>query len=131
MSLSEYLSASAVFALVLLPLAVPVAVTAVHACRRHGTTGPVLARAGRHAGEDRRKNRSQEHLDPETLMHITVDYDLCEGHGQCLLAAPDVFDLPDDVEQVVLLDPNPVEENRAAIVRAAAMCPAQALTVVD
>ena len=23
------------------------------------------------------------------LMHITVDYDLCEGHGQCILAAPE------------------------------------------
>ncbi len=62
-------------------------------------------------------------------MHITVDYNLCEGHGQCILAAPDVFDLPDDVEQVVLLDPNPAEELRDAVVRAAAMCPAQAIQI--
>ena len=62
-------------------------------------------------------------------MHVTVDYTLCEGHGQCLLAAPDVFDLPDDVEQVVVSNPNPPEQTRDAIVRAAAMCPAQALSV--
>lgn len=63
-------------------------------------------------------------------MRITVDYSLCEGHGQCLLAAPDVFDLPDGSEQVVLLDPNPPEEAAAAaVLRAAAMCPAQALRV--
>ncbi|MEO3760031.1 ferredoxin [Mycobacterium sp. B14F4] len=128
---SEYLAATAVFALVLLPLAVPVAVTAVHAGRRRGTAGPVLARAVRPAVDHRRKNRSQEHIDLETLMHITVDYTLCEGHGQCLLAAPDVFDLPDDAEQVVLLNPNPPEKYEDAIIRAAAMCPAQALTVVD
>lgn len=62
-------------------------------------------------------------------MHITVDYDLCEGHGQCLLAAPEVFDLPDGVDQVVVLDPDPPETARADVVRAAAMCPAQALRI--
>jgi ferredoxin len=62
-------------------------------------------------------------------VHITVDYSLCEGHGQCLLAAPEVFDLPDGSEQVVILDPDPAETCRDAVVRAAAMCPAQALRV--
>ncbi|CAN5792319.1 ferredoxin [soil metagenome] len=62
-------------------------------------------------------------------MHITVDYELCAGHGQCLLAAPDVFDLPDDVEQVVVLDADPPASEQEAVVRAAAMCPAQALHV--
>ena len=37
-------------------------------------------------------------------MHITVDYSLCEGHGQCLLAAPEVFDLPDGSEQERITD---------------------------
>ncbi|MGB9305591.1 MAG: ferredoxin [Mycobacterium sp.] len=64
-------------------------------------------------------------------MHITVDYNLCEGHGQCILAAPDVFDLPDDVEQVVVLNPDPAEKQRDAIFRAAAMCPAQAIQIGD
>lgn len=62
-------------------------------------------------------------------MHVTVDYDLCAGHGQCLMAAPDVFDLPDVVEQVVLLDADPPESERQDVIRAAAMCPAQALHV--
>ncbi|MGZ8801749.1 MAG: ferredoxin [Mycobacterium sp.] len=64
-------------------------------------------------------------------MHVTVDYNLCAGHGQCLLGAPDVFDLPDGVEQVVVLDADPPENERAAVVRAAAMCPTQALHVSD
>ena len=62
-------------------------------------------------------------------MHITVDYALCEGHGQCLFAAPDVFDLPDGAEQVVVLDADPDDSEREAVVRAAAMCPAQALRI--
>ncbi|BBX20114.1 ferredoxin [Mycolicibacterium duvalii] len=62
-------------------------------------------------------------------MRITVDYDLCEGHGQCLMAAPDVFDLPDGADQVVLLEPQPPADQHDAVIRAAAMCPAQALRV--
>lgn len=62
-------------------------------------------------------------------MRIDVDLTLCEGHGQCLLAAPDVFDLPDDADHVVVLDQDPPERERDAVVRAAAMCPAQALSV--
>ncbi|SBS72970.1 Ferredoxin-2 (modular protein) [uncultured Mycobacterium sp.] len=62
-------------------------------------------------------------------MHITVDYDLCEGHGQCLMAAPELFDLPDGAAQVVVLNPNPPESERDRAARAAAMCPALAITV--
>lgn len=62
-------------------------------------------------------------------MHISVDYTLCEGHGQCLMAAPELFDLPDGVDQVVVLDADPPESARDRAVRAAAMCPAQAITV--
>jgi ferredoxin len=62
-------------------------------------------------------------------MRITVDYDLCEGHGQCLMAAPELFDLPDGSEQAVVLDPDPPESQRDRAVRAVAMCPALAITV--
>ncbi|MFZ2176149.1 MAG: ferredoxin [Rhodococcus sp. (in: high G+C Gram-positive bacteria)] len=61
-------------------------------------------------------------------MHITVDFELCAGHGQCLLAAPDFFDLDED-PQVTVLDADPGEEHREAVQRAAAMCPAQAIKV--
>jgi ferredoxin len=64
-------------------------------------------------------------------MHITVNYDLCEGHGQCLLAAPDLLDIPDDAEQVVVLNPDPPEADRARVIRAAAMCPAQAIRILN
>ena len=52
-------------------------------------------------------------------MHVNVDYAMCEGHGQCLLAAPDVFDLPDDSDTVVVLSADPPEQDRPAVVRAA------------
>ncbi|WP_260744552.1 ferredoxin [Mycobacterium sp. SMC-2] len=65
------------------------------------------------------------------FMRITLDYDLCEGHGQCLLAAPDVFDIPDGAEQVVVLEPDPPEADRERVIRAAAMCPAQAIRILN
>jgi ferredoxin len=64
-------------------------------------------------------------------MHITVDYGLCEGHGQCLMAAPDVFDIPDGVEQVVVLNSDPPEADGERVIRAAAMCPAQAIRILN
>ena len=63
------------------------------------------------------------------VMHITVDYDLCEGHGQCLMAAPELFDLPDGADQAVVLDADPPESERDRAIRAAAMCPALAIKV--
>jgi ferredoxin len=64
-------------------------------------------------------------------MRISVDYNLCEGHGQCLLAAPDVFDIPDGAEQVVVLEPDPPEADRERVIRAAAMCPTQAIRILN
>ncbi len=64
-------------------------------------------------------------------MHGTVDYELCEGHGQCLLADPDIFDIPDDAEQVVVLEPDPPEADRERVLRAAACRPRGPLRRAD
>lgn len=86
-----------------------------------------MAPPGQHlARPDRPNRRGRTNTD---LMHITVDYQLCEGHGQCLMAAPELFDLPDGADQVVVLDPDPPESERDRAIRAAAMCPALAITV--
>lgn len=64
-------------------------------------------------------------------MHVAVNYELCAGHGQCLLAAPTVFDLEDDADQVTLLNAAPSEDQRAGVQRAVSMCPTAALTLTD
>ncbi|WP_099024904.1 ferredoxin [Mycolicibacterium palauense] len=64
-------------------------------------------------------------------MNITVDYDLCEGHGQCLMAAPDLFDVSDDTGKVVVLNAEPAESERDRATRAAAACPAQAIRILN
>jgi ferredoxin len=62
-------------------------------------------------------------------MKITVDYDLCEGHGQCVIAAPDVFHIPDGADVVTLLDASPPEGFRGQVEEAASLCPILAITV--
>lgn len=62
-------------------------------------------------------------------MKITVDLDVCEGHGQCEFAAPDVFEVTDDGS--VDYQETAPESERAAVVKAAAVCPVRAIVIGD
>ncbi len=62
-------------------------------------------------------------------MNIEIDQDRCVGAGQCVLAAPDVFDQRDDDGIVELLDATPPPEQAGASREAAALCPAAAIVV--
>jgi len=64
-------------------------------------------------------------------LRVEANRDRCAGHGQCLLAAPTVFDVDEEALKVIVLDPEPVEGLRAAVERAASMCPMGALEIVD
>ncbi|MBA3745090.1 ferredoxin [Sporichthya sp.] len=63
-------------------------------------------------------------------LRVEANRDRCDGHGQCLLAAPTVFDVDEKANKVILLDPEPVEGLRAAVQRAVSMCPMGALEIV-
>jgi ferredoxin len=61
-------------------------------------------------------------------MRVRVDLDKCQGYGNCVLAAPDIFDVDDSNLVVLLADPIP--DDRAADVRQAVReCPTGALAV--
>lgn len=61
-------------------------------------------------------------------MKVHVDWDLCEGHGQCEYAAPDVFTIDDD-GQLEVLDETPPEDQRKAVDQAVRRCPVRALAI--
>ena len=61
-------------------------------------------------------------------MRVTVDRDKCCGAGQCVLAAPRVFDQTDE-GIVQLLDPSPPAELHARVREAAIICPCSVITV--
>lgn len=61
-------------------------------------------------------------------MKIIVDRDKCIGGGQCVVAAPEVFDQDDDGLVLVLDAQFP---DRAATTMAARLCPARAIELED
>ena len=63
-------------------------------------------------------------------MKVVVDHELCEGNAKCSAAAPTVFEVRDDDRSYVLIDPVP-ESERAAVERAARLCPRAAVTIED
>lgn len=63
-------------------------------------------------------------------MKIEVDWDLCEGHGQCEFAAPDVFTVDDD-GNLEVLEENPAESERHPVEQAVRRCPTRALSIAD
>jgi ferredoxin len=61
---------------------------------------------------------------------IHVDTNKCVGAGQCVLTAPDLFDQDED-GIVVLVDAAPGDDRHSAALKAARLCPAQAIRVDD
>ena len=62
-------------------------------------------------------------------MRVSVNRELCIGHGECAWTAPDVFGLSDDDGAVVLLRPRPPEDQHAAVLAARHSCPGGAIDV--
>jgi ferredoxin len=62
-------------------------------------------------------------------MKITVDVTKCEAHGDCVVAAPNLFDLGEDDEVVRVLDADPDEALRAEAEMAVKLCPVVAISI--
>jgi len=62
-------------------------------------------------------------------MKVFVDAGKCADHGQCVFAAPEVFELDDSGKLVY--EPHPDDTLRDAVEEAADVCPMQAIFVED
>lgn len=62
-------------------------------------------------------------------MHIVVDRALCDDHGQCEIAAPNVFRITET--GTLEYDEHPDDAEREAVEEAADVCPLQAILVQD
>ena len=60
-------------------------------------------------------------------MKVEVDTDLCQAHGECVFAAPEVFEL-DDEDQIHWVE-SPDESLREQVLTAAKVCPVSAIKV--
>ncbi|EKF25639.1 ferredoxin-2 [Mycolicibacterium hassiacum DSM 44199] len=64
-------------------------------------------------------------------MKIAVDQDKCVSSGQCVLNAAELFDQRDDDGVVVLLNDSPADNQIESARKAAAACPARAITLEE
>jgi ferredoxin len=66
-------------------------------------------------------------LSPQNHIRVEVDRGLCIGSGDCVDAAPDVFQL-DDEDKAVVVDPDgaPIDD----VLTAAQGCPVSAIFVI-
>jgi ferredoxin len=62
-------------------------------------------------------------------MKVTVDDAVCGGHGECVVAAPDVFDFVDDADVVSVIEPAPTDAQRERVLDAERRCPNAAIRV--
>lgn len=64
-------------------------------------------------------------------VRVIVDEDLCQGHGMCVLEAPDVFELPKGAHTVTVTTPEPDESRRGDVMKAVQYCPTMAIAIRD
>ncbi len=62
------------------------------------------------------------------MLEVSADRHECQSYGNCVLKAPDLFDL-DDNGVVVVLDKTPGEEHRQQALSAVRACPVRALSL--
>lgn len=64
----------------------------------------------------------------ERAMKIVVDFDLCQSHGLCVEAAPELFELRDD-GFLYVLNETPGPEFAAKAEKAILECPTSAIQI--
>jgi ferredoxin len=62
-------------------------------------------------------------------VHVVVNASLCQAYGNCLLAAPDVFDLDEERNVAFVLQSKLSPDTRPAVEEAVRSCPVLALTL--
>lgn len=64
-------------------------------------------------------------------MQVFIDQDTCVGAGQCVMAAPAIFDQRDEDGVAFALHHEPDEQHRAEVAEAAQVCPAAAIRIEE
>lgn len=60
---------------------------------------------------------------------VVIDHALCSGYGNCVLAAPDVFELDDTTNLAHVLEGRPHPGDKEAVTEAQVDCPVHAILV--
>jgi ferredoxin len=60
---------------------------------------------------------------------VVLDLDTCQGYANCVMVAPEVFDLNEQTGVAVLLQEQPDDSQLAAVEEAVRQCPSEAISV--
>ena len=63
------------------------------------------------------------------MLEVTADLALCQGYANCVIAAPDYFDIDDDEGVVTILKSDVPADRRAYVEEAVRSCPVSALAL--
>lgn len=63
------------------------------------------------------------------MIRVHIDTTTCNGYGNCLVAAPDVFDIDPDTNIAHTLPGRPHDADNDNVVEAAADCPVHAIRI--
>ncbi|MEU2270605.1 ferredoxin [Streptomyces olindensis] len=64
-------------------------------------------------------------------MRVELDEPKCVASGQCVMAAPEVFDQREEDGIALVLDERPAGDSLAGVREAVAICPAAAIRLVQ
>ncbi|MFB8387515.1 ferredoxin [Microbacterium sp. NPDC055910] len=62
-------------------------------------------------------------------MDVSVDQKVCQGHGVCLMMAPDLFEISDETGLAYVKKQPQTEEEREAARAAQGNCPERAIRI--
>ena len=62
-------------------------------------------------------------------MQVTVDKELCSGYGNCVVAAPEVFELDESTNLAIVVEDRPQPGDQEAVREAQADCPVRAILI--
>ena len=104
-----------------------------HSRTRYGSLTPLLGEGELYpppAG-DGRERFFRLHMSERTIegLRIQIDRDLCVSFGDCIEAAPGVFEFDDEEIAVFVSEAGPI--SREGLIEACASCPVDALTAFD
>ena len=64
------------------------------------------------------------------MIQVRANLKICEGFANCVVAAPDLFDMDDD-DKVIILEEGLDGAERSRVEEAIRSCPVSALTIAD
>ena len=62
-------------------------------------------------------------------LRVVVDLDSCQGYANCVMAAPEVFDIDEKTGLAILLQEDPDDAQRAAVEEAVRQCPTESISL--